>query len=240
MQQMQLSMGRTLKMPQNVSLLQNPKMGRSIQNLNGQQFGRLTVLGFCGVIPCGQVDCRIWLTKCSCGNFVMLNYTSLIRGLTKSCGCLHKDIVTDTLRNAHLAEYSSYSCAKTRCRNANVKHYKHYGGRGIEFRFASFEEFFNELGERPTADHSLNRIDNDGHYEKGNVEWATTAEQMNNRQDTIYLTIDGESQTIRDWATNPNSVSPELIRSRIASRWCHQCAIFNPVKVVCEHKSRLF
>jgi hypothetical protein len=77
-----------------------------------------------------------------------------------------------------------YACfdAKYRCTNPKDKYWKDYGGRGIEFRFTSFEEFFAELGTRPTPAHSLDRIDNNGHYEPGNVRWATKAEQNANRR----------------------------------------------------------
>lgn len=80
-------------------------------------------------------------------------------------------------------EQRAYNSARTRCNNPNNAGYSYYGGRGIEFRFKDFDEFISELGERPSDGHSLDRIDNDGHYEKGNVRWATKSEQMNNRRE---------------------------------------------------------
>lgn len=79
-------------------------------------------------------------------------------------------------------ELRAFNSARTRCKNEHSAVYAYYGGRGIEFRFTSFDEFFEELGERPTAAHSLDRINNNGHYEKGNVRWATAKEQQNNRR----------------------------------------------------------
>lgn len=78
-------------------------------------------------------------------------------------------------------ERRAFNSARTRCNNPNTAVYSYYGGRGIEFRFTSFDEFFKELGNRPSDSHSLDRIDNDGHYEKGNVRWATKKEQIGNR-----------------------------------------------------------
>lgn len=83
------------------------------------------------------------------------------------------------------AEYRAYHHAKNRCNNPKDKGYKYYGGRGIEFRFTSFEEFIAHIGPRPSPKHSLDRIDNDGHYEPGNVRWATKEEQMCNLRRSI-------------------------------------------------------
>lgn len=79
-------------------------------------------------------------------------------------------------------EYVSYHSAKLRCSNPRNKDYPDYGGRGIEFRFTSFAAFYAELGPRP-AGKSLDRFpNNNGHYESGNVRWATAAEQTANRR----------------------------------------------------------
>jgi hypothetical protein len=70
-------------------------------------------------------------------------------------------------------EYRAYSDAKSRCQNPNHQHYKLYGGRGTEFRFTSFAEFFAAVGgRRPSPKHALSRQNTDGHYEVGNIRWA--------------------------------------------------------------------
>lgn len=79
-------------------------------------------------------------------------------------------------------EYTSYLDAKQRCNNENNKHYKNYGGRGIMFLFKSFEEFYEELGNKPSSAYQLDRIDNDGNYERGNVRWATREQNISNRR----------------------------------------------------------
>lgn len=79
-------------------------------------------------------------------------------------------------------EYDAYYSAKNRCLNSDHPRWNDYGGRGIEFRFTSFEQFFTELGPRPSPDHSLDRMDNDGDYEPGNVHWATAKEQIANQR----------------------------------------------------------
>ena len=85
-------------------------------------------------------------------------------------------------------EYAAYKDAKRRCNNPTNARWTSYGGRGIEVRFLSFEDFYAHIGKRPEGDYSLERIDNDGHYEKGNVKWATRSEQQHNkRQHTLSV-----------------------------------------------------
>ena len=82
-------------------------------------------------------------------------------------------------------EYAAWNAAKHRCTNPHNKQWKDYGGRGIKFLFTSFEQFIAELGPRPSPQHSLDRKNNDGNYEHGNVRWATKAEQLGNRRNTL-------------------------------------------------------
>jgi hypothetical protein len=79
-------------------------------------------------------------------------------------------------------ERIAYWSARSRCNNPSNKDYRYYGGRGIKFLFPSFKHFFAELGPKPTPDRELDRIENDGHYEPGNVRWATHSQQMKNKR----------------------------------------------------------
>ncbi len=81
-------------------------------------------------------------------------------------------------------ELDAYRAAQQRCTNPNNKDYLTYGARGIEFRFQSFEEFFVELGPKPSPDHMLDRKENNGHYEPGNVRWVTSSDSAKNRRNT--------------------------------------------------------
>ena len=82
-------------------------------------------------------------------------------------------------------EYRAYIGAKVRCTNPKNLVWKHYGGRGIRFKFTSFEQFFAELGYRPKGK-SLDRKNNNGHYELGNVKWSTKSEQDRNRRNYTH------------------------------------------------------
>jgi len=77
-------------------------------------------------------------------------------------------------------EYKAYQAARQRCTNPNYPRFDDWGGRGIEFRFTSFEEFLAEVGLKPSPVLTLDRIENDGHYEHGNVKWSTPHDQRVN------------------------------------------------------------
>jgi hypothetical protein len=81
----------------------------------------------------------------------------------------------------HPVEWRAYYDARNRCTNPNCTDFPNYGGRGIKFLFTSFEEFFAELGKRPSR-RMLDRIENDGHYAVGNVRWATRRQSIKNQR----------------------------------------------------------
>jgi hypothetical protein len=102
----------------------------------------------------------------------------------RRCVACHKLLMKDRPKTMlqSMPEYMAYCSAKSRCNHVGNRAYPSYGGRGIRFNFVSFEEFLRELGLRPSPKHSLDRINNDGNYEIGNVRWATAKEQLYNRR----------------------------------------------------------
>jgi hypothetical protein len=154
-------------------------MAKIVHDLTGQRFHRLLVLG--RVYYDGPSRGPRWHCLCDCGNHREVATGTLKRGNTKSCGCWNKDRHTKHgLRYTYF--YSTFDQARQRCRNPRHDAYKWYGARGIEFRFTSLAQFAAELGERPTPKHTLDRTNNDGHYEPGNVRWATASEQLLNQR----------------------------------------------------------
>ena len=151
--------------------------------MGGKVFGRLLVLRRIG----SRNNKAVWECLCSCGNKVEVLGKSLRLGITQSCGCLRNERVVEVCSKHGMCkspEYMAYCGAKGRCENAKDERYSDYGGRGIKFLFASFEHFFSELGLRPKGK-SLDRIDNNGNYEPGNVRWATLELQNNNRRKRV-------------------------------------------------------
>lgn len=143
-----------------------------------------------------------------------------------------------THNKRYTAVYRAYHLAKRRCTNTAGVNYADYGGRGIEFRFTSFEEFYAELGDKPSSNHSVDRIDNDGHYEKGNVRWALRPEQRRNQRRTRYITVRGESRCAAEWATIYN-IPLNTITSRKKRNWCDECSVVVPTtgRICCTHKT---
>jgi hypothetical protein len=146
-------------------------------DLVGQTFGDLLAISFAGM----KSKHSHFLCHCTCGGEVTVSSSNLKTGHTQSCGCLpNKGNTRHGMRGS--PELAAYFNAKTRCTNPNYEDWADYGGRGIKFLFISFEQFYAELGPRPKGK-TLDRYpNNNGHYEPGNVRWATWEEQAANRR----------------------------------------------------------
>ena len=180
------------------------KMG-AIIDLTGKKFGRLTVIK--RVANKGKR--ARWLCKCECGKTIEVQGTNLKSGNTKSCGCYKSEITIK--RNLihgkrHTKAYNSWSGAKARCYSPESPKYKDYGTRGIQMferwrnDFQSFYDYVSTLPHFGEKGYTLNRIDNNGNYEPGNVEWANCKEQANNRRSNRLYTYNGETHNISQWA----------------------------------------
>ena len=153
----------------------------------GDTFNRLTVTQN---LPKGKHGQRRVMVRCSCGKVKPVNEGALSSGATQSCGCLatekrQKRMTTHGATKT--SEYRVWADMKNRCYNPNLANYNNYGGRGIsvceEWR-DSFDSFMSDMGPRPSALHTLDRIDNDDNYTRENCRWADKITQSRNqRQD---------------------------------------------------------
>jgi hypothetical protein len=92
---------------------------------------------------------------------------------------------------------------KSRCYDHNNIYYKDYGGRGIKVCdrwLEKFENFFEDMGKKPSSNHSIDRIDVEGDYEPSNCKWSTTKEQNRNKRSTVWLEYNGIKMCMADWA----------------------------------------
>jgi hypothetical protein len=157
-------------------------------NLKGQRFGRLVVLERAGSDKHRNVR---WSCQCDCGDVRTINGMALKAG-QQSCGCLQREAASGLLTKHGLAHdplYKLWNAIVQRTTNPNYIGYHNYGGRGIKLHpkwledAESFIKYLRmELGPKPTSKHSIDRIDNNGNYEPGNLRWATAAQQLKNRR----------------------------------------------------------
>lgn len=128
-------------------------------------------------------------------------------------------------------EYRVWASMVQRCTNPARRGYDRYGGRGIRVCVAwvaSFEAFLRDVGPRPSLKHTLDRIDNDGHYEPGNVRWATSKEQRDNTSQTVWIMYRGETRTRADWARHLG-ISYWTLRQRLDKGWPPERAFTRPI-----------
>lgn len=194
-----------------------PIINPRIKNRTGQRYGRWLVLGYTGSDSRGQ---STWLCKCDCGNHSVISQNNLGSGASLSCGCLHDEMLSEYSTSHGLAhrtpEYNTWVAMRQRCRNPKNQNYPIYGGRGITIdpAWEDFAVFLRDVGPKPSPKHSLDRINPDGNYEKGNVRWATQIEQCNNLRKNRVIEFGGEALTMSQWGTK-TGLGGKLIAHRI-------------------------
>lgn len=168
------------------------------KDLTGRRYGKLVVESWAGS---SQWNCR-----CDCGGTSVVFSANLNRGNTASCGCV-RNIKSSKRATVHglskTPAYKTWASIRRRCYEKQNAAYRHYGAKGIamcaEWRHDCVR-FVADVGQPPTPDHSLDRIDPRGNYEPGNVRWATPVEQGNNKTNNRWVVWRGERYTLAQLA----------------------------------------
>lgn len=110
--------------------------------------------------------------------------------------------------------YATWGAIVQRCTNANDHAYKDYGGRGVKVcdRWQKFDNFYADMGERPSNNHSIDRINVNGDYEPSNCRWATTSEQQRNKRTNVKVTWRGETWVLADLCRHLGIYSTHVYR----------------------------
>lgn len=180
-------------------------MGKRVKNIIGQRFNRLVVIEYAGLSNQNQAK---WLCRCDCNNEVSVEAGSLKTGNTQSCGCLNRELIrsrksrlTHGMRNS--LEYSTWCSIKRRCYNPNQENYERYGGKGIRMCarwLNSFENFYEDMGPKPTHNHTIERKDSSKDYSPDNCIWLPSRYQSKNRRTVIKIKYQGKEMILKDWA----------------------------------------
>lgn len=195
---------------------------RSI-DYTGKVYGELLVLR--------RISAGRWWCRCSCGLEKSILIANIVNGTTKTCGHGRAKRGGSTRH----PEYMVWFDMVDRCHNPKSPAYKDYGSRGIsvcqEWQ-KDYMKFLSHIGRRPTANHTLDRKDNNGNYAPGNVRWATMKEQSNNRRSNRLITLQGTTKTAQQWIeTYPHLKGRrDIIYKRTKAGWSEERAILTPVR----------
>lgn len=185
-------------------------------DLTGKRFGSLVAIESTR----SEKGQRIWTCKCDCGNTKDIVSYSLVRGSSKSCGCLVKE---KTINRNYLHGKSKtrihriWSSMKQRCYYKEKSNYKDYGGRGISIceEWMDFQRFYDWSVKNGYDDSlSIDRIDVNGNYEPLNCRWATKSQQANNTRSSCFIEYNNKKQTIAEWSKE-TGIAKSVIRYRL-------------------------
>lgn len=206
------------------------KLVKEVDEMIGKKFGKLTVISECSKHD--KFGYKVYKCLCDCGNITYVNSNKLKTGNTKSCGCLRID--KQTKHGKYKTRlYHIYNNMKNRCCNEKYRDFYKYGGRGISIcgewlhDFMTFYDWSMNNGYKDNL--TIDRIDVNGNYEPNNCRWATPRQQSNNRRVTIYLTYNGKTQTMKEWA-DELGVKYTRLYSRYRRKWKTKDILLGKIK----------
>lgn len=190
----------------------------------GARFGRLVAVSF---VDRAENSVARWRFRCDCGNEIVRKLIIVRRGEASSCGCWKRDRIAAigksnaTHKMTKTPEYNAWAKMISRCYTATDNSFEYYGARGISVcdRWRhSFENFISDMGRRPSAQHSLDRKENNGNYEPTNCRWATDSEQMRNRSISRIVHFQGRDMSLAE-ACEIAGLGPTMVWKRLNRGW---------------------
>lgn len=178
---------------------------------------------------------------CCCGNSVKMRDDHIRK--KRHCGCLTADLLKWCKRThglCYTGEYFTWGQMWARCTNQNHASYHNYGGRGISVcdRWASFENFIEDMGMRPEGTCEIDRKNNDLGYFPENCHWTTRKVNSRNTRRNVVLVHEGKSQTTAAWAEEIG-LEYHVIANRVRSRWSDEEAITSPINQEQSRRAKL-
>jgi len=207
----------------------------ALPDFTGRTFGRWTVLHRDGK----KNEAIAYLCRCQCGTERRLQASWLNTGKSASCGCVAiEKLISRNMRhgsgNRRLRRV--FKGMKDRCLKPNHEYFPDYGGRGISIcerwlrgdgDSSGYKCFVIDMGDRPSPAHTLERIDNDKGYSPDNCKWATRAEQMLNRRNTIKMTFNGVTKPMAVWSRELG-IPWGALRQRLLRGWSDERSLTTP------------
>ena len=207
----------------------NGLMTKTLPPQMGQRFGSWTVLlERAKKIKNGKKSMETYaLCKCDCGRIKAVQTHHLRNKSSTRCSNCNRS-TKHGLARTYLA--STIHNIRQRCNNPSCPDYPWYGAKGRECRLNGPQDILDDIGHRPTPKHSVDRIDTEGHYEKGNIRWATKPEQSRNMVSNVNITFGGKTLCLADWADELGIDRGSLWHRIQGAGWSVKRAFTTPVK----------
>lgn len=206
----------------------------------GDRFGSLVIIRQEG----GETHCRHqrFLCRCDCGGLHRARRLSLVKGGTRSCGCLRRSnsgaaakAACTTHGMTGTKEYRAWAHMIDRCAHAERQDAHRYHGRGIKVSHdwcgpGGFDIFFAHIGPAPGDGYTVDRIENSQGYEPGNVRWATSSQQARNRRSNHIITAFGRTQSLAAWSEETGLKWCTIFRRLVVAKWSPERALTTPLQ----------
>ena len=191
----------------------------------GDIYGRLTLIK--------KYEGKKSLFRCECGNIKMINIHNVEYGRVKSCGCLFKEGNNKKHGDKNERLYHIWKSMRERCNTPSCRSYYNYGGRGIGI-CSEWDDYLNfknwAINNGYSKDLTIDRINVDGNYEPSNCRWVTMKQQGNNKRTNVFLTYNGKTMTMTQWAEEIG-IDHRVLWSRLNSGWSVEKALTQPIVI---------